>query len=293
MQNRLLSFGHGYSAQALGRRLIPEGWQITGTSRSPEKLEAIKAQGATGLLWPDDAGNGQLHDAIASASHILTSAAPTENGDPVLADFREQIAAAGPHLKWVGYMSTTGVYGDHQGAEVDETTPLSPSVKRSDRRALAEAAWQELADQAGFPLYIFRIAGIYGPGRDPFTRLRNGTARCIIKKNQFFSRVHVDDIANIIHASIQRPYPGGRIYNTCDDLPAPPEDVVRHAARLMDAPPPPDEDFETAEMHPMARSFYSDSRKVSNARIRNELGVELLYPTYHEGLQAIFDAEKK
>ena len=288
MHKKLLSFGHGYSAQALGRRLIPQGWSITGTSRSADNLAAIKQQGAVAKLWPGD----DLSDALSSASHLLTSAAPTDDGDPVLADFREQIKSVGPQLKWVGYMSTTGVYGDHQGGVVTEQTALSPSVKRGNMRALAEAQWQDLAAEAGFPLYIFRIAGIYGPGRGPFAKVRNGTARCIIKENQFFSRIHVEDIANIIHASIDNPHAGGRIYNVCDNVPAPPQDVIRLAAEMLNMPPPPEEDFATAEMHPMARSFYSESRKVSNARIRGELGVELLYPTYHEGLQAILDAEQ-
>lgn len=288
MEHNLLSFGHGYSAKALGRRLIPQGFSITGTSRTADNLAAIKAEDAAPMLWPGD----DLSGAISSATHILTSAAPTEDGDPVLADFKDQIKAIGPQLKWVGYLSTTGVYGDHQGREVDEETPLGPSAKRANLRALAESQWQALADEAGFDLYIFRIAGIYGPGRDPFSKIRKGTARCIIKKNQFFSRIHVEDIANILQASINTPYPGGRVYNVCDDLPAAPQDIVKLAAEMMNLPSPPDEDFETAEMHPMARSFYSESRKVSNARIRNELGVELLYPTYREGLKAIFDAEQ-
>ena len=288
MQKNLLSFGHGYSAQALGRRLIPQGWSITGTSRSADNLAAIKQQGAVAKLWPGD----DLSDAFSSASHLLTSAAPTDDGDPVLADFREQIKSIGPQLKWVGYMSTTGVYGDHQGGVVTEQTPLSPSVKRGNMRALAEAQWQDLAAEAGFPLYIFRIAGIYGPGRGPFAKVRNGTARCIIKENQFFSRIHVEDIANVIHTSIGNPYTGGRIYNVCDNVPAPPQDVIKCAAEMLNMPIPPDEDFATADMHPMARSFYSESRKVSNARIRDELGVDLLYPTYHEGLQGILDAEQ-
>ncbi|HBQ35778.1 MAG TPA: NAD(P)-dependent oxidoreductase [Rhodobacteraceae bacterium] len=288
MEKHLLSFGHGYSAQALGRRLIPQGWSITGTSRSAENLPAIAAQGAKPKLWPGD----DLSADISTASHILTSAAPTETGDPVLAGFSDQIKAAAPHLKWVGYLSTTGVYGDHQGGKVDEETPLSPSVKRGNMRAKAEAEWQKLAAEAGFPLYIFRIAGIYGPGRGPFAKVRNGTARCIIKKNQFFSRIHVEDIANILATSIANPFKGGRIYNVCDDQPAPPEDVIRQAAKMLEMPIPPDEAFETADMHPMARSFYSESRKVSNARIKNELGVKLLYPTYHAGLTAILEAEQ-
>lgn len=287
MKNNLLSFGHGYSAQVLGRALIAQGWSITGTTRDSENLAAIKAQGATAKLWPGE----DLTDAISSATHILISAAPNDAGDPVLAKFKTQIAAIAPQLKWVGYLSTTGVYGDHKGAAVNEETPLSPTVKRGNLRAAAEAAWQKLAHEAGFPLHIFRLAGIYGPGRGPFAKVRGGTARCIIKENQFFSRIHVDDIANVLAASIASPVAGGRIYNVCDNEPAPPQDVLAHAARLLGMPVPPAEDFETAKMHPMARSFYSESRKVSNARIRDELGVTMLYPTYREGLQGILDSE--
>lgn len=289
MKNHLLSFGHGYSAQTLGRILISQDWSITGTTRDSKNLVAIETQGATAVLWPDT----DLSDAISGATHILISAAPTDAGDPVLATFKDQIAAIGSQLKWVGYLSTTGVYGDHKGAVVDEETPLKPTVKRGNLRAIAEAEWQALANDAGFPLHIFRLAGIYGPGRGPFAKVRAGTARCIIKENQFFSRIHVEDIANVLAASIAQPVAGGRVYNVCDNEPAPPQDVLAHAARLLGLPVPPDEDFETAEMHPMARSFYSESRKVSNARIRNELGVTMLYPTYREGLQALLDSESE
>ena len=290
MKNNLLSFGHGYSAQTLGRILISQDWSITGTTRDSKNLPAIEAQGATAILWPG-ADLAAMSDAISRATHILISAAPTDAGDPVLAAFKGQIAAIGPQLKWVGYLSTTGVYGDHKGAAVNEETPLEPTVKRGNLRALAEAEWQALADEAGFDLHIFRLAGIYGPGRGPFAKVRNGTARCIIKKNQLFSRIHVDDIASVLAASIAQPVTGGRVYNVCDNEPAPPQDVLAHAARLLGLPVPPDEDFETAEMHPMARSFYSESRKVSNARIREELGVTMLYPTYREGLQVLLDSE--
>lgn len=289
MKNHLLSFGHGYSAQTLGRILTSQNWSITGTTRDSNNLPAIKTQGATAVLWPGT----DLSDAISSATHILISAAPTDTGDPVLTSLKDQIAAIGSQLKWVGYLSTTGVYGDHKGAAVDEETPLNPTVKRGNLRAIAEAEWQALADSAGFPLHIFRLAGIYGPGRGPFAKVRAGTARCIIKKNQLFSRIHVEDIANVLAASIAHPVAGGRVYNVCDNEPAPPQDVLAHAARLLGLPVPPEEDFETAEMHPMARSFYSESRKVSNARIRNELGVTMLYPTYREGLQALLDSENE
>lgn len=282
MKNTLLSFGHGYSAQALGRQLIPLGWQVIGTSRDPENLPAISAQGATAIHWPGD----DISDALASATHLLISAAPNADGDPVLNALRGQITAIAPQLKWVGYLSTIGVYGNHDGAWVDEDTPLTPATKRGKLRVKAEAEWQALAADTGLPLHIFRLAGIYGPGRGPFAKVRKGTARRIVKPNQLFSRIHVEDIATVLAASIARPNPG-RVYNVCDDNPAPPQDVIAYAAELLGLPIPPTEDFATAEMTDMARSFYAESKSVSNARIKSELGVALRYPTYQVGLQAL------
>jgi len=285
MKNTLLSFGHGYSAQALGRVLIPLGWRVIGTTRDAENLPAISEQGAEALLWP----GSDMTDALAQATHLLISTAPDETGDPVLNALRDDIAAA-PNLKWVGYLSTIGVYGNHDGGWVDEDTPLTPATKRGQLRAEAEAAWQALAAETGLPLHIFRLAGIYGPGRGPFAKVRRGTARRIVKKNQLFSRIHVEDIAQVLLASINRP-DLGRIYNVCDDNPAPPQDVIAHAAELLGLPVPPQEDFETAKMTPMARSFYAESKSVHNNRIKDELGVRLRYPTYREGLQALLKAE--
>ncbi len=286
MKNHLLSFGHGYSANALSNLLLPAGWKITGTTRSEEKAQLLRDAGVTPVIWPGTAPT----EAMATASHILVSAGPSEDGDPVLAEFRDQIAAIAPHLKWLGYLSTTGVYGDHDGGWVDEQTPLSPSTKRGQLRVDAEAAWQDLAADAGLPLHIFRLAGIYGPGRGPFAKVRNGTARRIIKKGQVFSRIHVEDIAQILFASIKAPRPGA-VYNMCDDDPAPPEDVIAYAAKLLQLPVPPAVDFETAEMTAMARSFYAESKKVRNNLIKEELGVKLLYPDYRTGLQALLDEE--
>ena len=172
------------------------------------------------------------------------------------------------------------------GGWVDEATPLTPATARGRARVAAEAAWQALAEGAGLPLHIFRLAGIYGPGRGPFAKVRAGTARRIVKPGQVFSRIHVDDIARVLAASIARPFPGA-IYNVCDDDPAPPQDVIAHAASLLGLPPPPDEPFDTAEMTAMARSFYAESKRVRNDRIKAELGVRLAYPTYREGLAAL------
>lgn len=278
----LLSFGHGYSAQALARHLLPQGWKITGTTRSSEKADALRRDGIDAVIWP----GGDILPALDNATHILVSAAPSEAGDPVLANLRDEISTRRHQLRWVGYLSTTGVYGDHKGGWVDETTPLSPSTQRGRMRVEAEAAWQSL----DLPLHIFRLAGIYGPGRGPFAKVRNGTARRIIKPGQIFSRIHVDDIAQVLAASIARPKPGA-IYNVCDNDPAPPEDVIAHAAHLLGLPIPPAEDFALAEMTPIARSFYAESKKVRNDLIKDELGVRLRYPDYRAGLAALLDRE--
>ena len=225
-----------------------------------------------------------------SAQALLTSAAPGEDGDPVLAEWRDTIAENAGNFRWIGYLSTTGVYGDHDGGWVDEETGLTPTTKRGKQRVQAEGEWWHLAKEHTLPLHIFRLAGIYGPGRGPFAKVRNGTARRIVKPNQVFSRTHVEDIAQVLAASIAAPRPG-RIYNVCDDLAAPPEDVIAHAAELLGLPLPPAEDFATAEMTPMARSFYAESKRVRNDRIKSELGVRLLYPTYREGLAALLTAE--
>lgn len=281
MQNTLLSFGHGYTAAALARRLGP-GWQVIGTTRRSEKADRLRAGGIGALIWPGD----DLRPALASATHVLLSVAPDETGDPVLAAHSADLARAAPHLRWVGYLSTTGVYGDHRGAWVDEATALTPSTPRGRFRVLAERQWQSLAAEAGLPLHIFRLAGIYGPGRGPFEKVRNGTARRIVKENQYFSRIHVDDIATVLLASMAQPNPGA-IYNVADDDPSPPEEVLAEAARLLGLPLPPEVGYDEAEMTPLARSFYAESKRVRNDRIKNALGVTLAYPDYHAGLRAL------
>ena len=282
MAHTILSFGHGYSAQALSRTLLPQGWQITGTTRSEVKAEALADQGVAPLIFPGD-GDGDVADAIAQASHLLISAGPDASGDPVLNAVGDMISARARQFEWVGYLSTTGVYGDHQGAWVDENTPLTPSTRRGQWRKDAEEAWHAVP---GLPLHIFRLAGIYGPGRGPFAKVRDGTARRIVKTEQVFSRTHVEDIAQVLAASIAQPAPG-TAYNICDDDPAPPQDVIAHAAELLGAPVPPAIPFETAEMTPMARSFYAESKRVRNDRIKDELGVQLRFRTYREGLAAL------
>ena len=278
MQRTLLSLGHGYSAQALAARLMPQGWRVIGSTRSADKAARLAAQGVEPLIWPGTT----LAPALARATHLLVSIAPDADGDPVLAAHHGDLAGA-RHLEWVGYLSTTGVYGDHKGGWVDESTALTPTTTRGQWRVRAEDQWRGLT---GLPLHIFRLAGIYGPGRGPFKKLRDGSARLILKPDQFMSRIHVDDIARVLEASITRPAPG-TAYNVCDDAPSPPEDVLLHAARLLGLPPPPAVSFEDAEMTPLARSFYAESKRVRNDRIKRELGVTLAFPSYREGLAAL------
>ncbi|MDB5659303.1 MAG: NAD-dependent epimerase/dehydratase [Cypionkella sp.] len=271
----LLSLGHGYSAAALAALLIPQGWRVIGTTRSPDRIADLRAEGVEPLLWPCD-----IKTALDVATHVLASAAPDGSGDPFLHAARDQIIAGRP--EWVGYLSTTAVYGDHQGGWVDEDTPVNPQSARAVQRVLAERQW--LA--TGLPVQVFRLAGIYGPGRGPFEKVRDGSARRIIKANQVFSRIHVADIAATLLASINTPE-AGAIYNVCDDNPAPPEDVLSYAAALLGLPEPPTVLFEQAEMSPMQVSFYSESKRVSNNRIKRDLGVKLHYPTYQDGLKAL------
>lgn len=283
MTKTLLSLGHGFSARALSDLLLPQGWVIHGTTRSADKAAALKQEGIVPHVFP-----GDLSGPLEEATHLLISAGPDAEGDPMLRHLKEDITRIAPRLEWAGYLSTTGVYGNHDGGWVDEDTPLTPSTRRGKWRVAAEAEWQAIPV---LPLHIFRLAGIYGPGRGPFSKVRNGTARRIIKPGQVFSRIHVEDIAQILAASIAQPDPGA-IYNMCDDDPAPPQDVIAHAAELLGQPLPPEEDFETAEMTPMARSFYAESKRVNNDKIKTDLGVRLIYPTYREGLAALLDLEK-
>jgi nucleoside-diphosphate-sugar epimerase len=287
LSRRLFCFGLGYTALALARCLAAEGWRIAGTTRAPDRRARLAAEGLDVHLFDRDRPLEDAAAALAGASHVLTSIPPDEAGDPVLAHHLADLRRC-PALKWVGYLGTTGVYGDRGGAWVDEADAVAPTMARTRRRVAAERHW--LA--SGLPVHVFRLAGIYGPGpgRNALDAVRAGTARRIVKPGQVFGRVHVDDIAQVLRASIARPDPGA-IYNVADDAPAPPQDVVAFACALLGRAPPPEVPYEQAELSPMARSFYADNRRVCNARIKRELGVRLRYPTYREGLHAILADE--
>jgi nucleoside-diphosphate-sugar epimerase len=284
---KLLCFGLGYSARVLAARLAREGWGVSGTSRSAGQAEALRAARYEAVVF--DRAHRLPDAAFAGVTHVLSSVPPDEAGDPVLDAHAGEIAAL-PGLAWIGYLSTTGVYGDRGGGWVDEESQLRPSGERGRRRVAAEAGWLDLWRQRGAPVQIFRLAGIYGPRRSPFDALRAGTAKRIDRPVQVFSRIHVEDLASVLIASMARPRPGA-VYNVCDDEPAAPEAVVAHAAALLGMPPPPLVPFDEAELSPMARSFWSDNKRVSNRRIKEELGVTLRYPDYRAGLAAILAAE--
>lgn len=276
----LLIFGHGYSSQAFVARHGAKFTHIFATTRSADK--AARLQGVTPLLWPD------LRGALETSDLLLICAAPDEQGDPVLRAFAPQIEQS--PVKRIIYLSTVGVYGDHQGAWVDEETPCVPVAGRSHARLAAEQQWLALASRMNVPLDSLRLSGIYGPQRNALANLREGTARRIIKPGQVFNRIHVDDIADSIAACISANR-AGQIYNVTDDEPAPPQDVVAFAADLLGVPPPPERDFFTTEMTPMARSFYGENKRVSNARIKRDLGFAFNYPTYREGLRALLASD--
>ncbi len=272
--NRLFCFGMGFCAKALAQSLAPKGWTIGATTRGPVGYQS----------FPFDS---DLTDALHDATHVLISTPPAEEGDPVLAKHAATLSTISRPLKWLGYLSTTGVYGDHGGNWIDEATPVAPTSQRAKRRVAAEQAWLQWGTTTQVPVHIFRLAGIYGPGRSSIDTLRAGTARRIVKPGQVFSRIHVDDVAAILEASMARPN-AGRIYNVCDDEPTAPHEVVEYAARLMNMEPPPLEKFEDAaqSMSEMALSFYAESKRVRNKRIKSELAITLAYPTYREGLRA-------
>lgn len=282
---RLVVFGCGYSAKRFVELHGAEFDAIDVTSRSPEGVAALAAAGLSAHVFDGTATPPALEQAIAGATHALVSAGPSEAGDPTLNGAGSALSRA-PRLEWIGYLSTIGVYGDAGGGWVDEDTPPSPENDRARRRVEAEDAWIALGRHKGVPVQILRLAGIYGPGRSAIENLRAGTARRLVKPGQVFNRIHVDDIATAIAAGIARPEVGPAI-NVTDDEPAPPQDVVAYAAELIGAPVPPDIPFDAADLSPMARSFYSSNKRVANRRLREQLGVELRYPTYREGIAAL------
>ncbi len=288
----LFCFGYGYCAKTLANDLAPDQWTVSGTSRTAD-LAAAGAPGPAIHRFDGDATLVNGANTLQGITHMLVSIPPGQTGDPALRWHKAQITGL-TSLRWLGYLSTTGVYGNTDGDWVDETSPTRPTSPRSASRLQAETAWLDLYRDAGVPVHIFRLPGIYGPGRSAIEQVRAGKIRRIEKPGHQFSRIHVADIAQTLAASIAKPNPG-RIYNICDDEPASPSDVIAYACDLLgvEAPAPIPFDVAAKEMSPMALSFWQDNRRVDNQRIKSELGVQLLYPTYREGLQAIYEGSSE
>ena len=285
---RLVIIGYGYSSSAVARALEGQAESLHVTARGAEKIERLRSDGTDALAFDGSALSPALATALSGATHLLMSAPPGEAGDPLLAapGFSDLEV---PALRRVAYLSTVGVYGDHGGAWVDETSPLRPVSQRSRQRVAAEESWQAFAAARNLDLGIFRLSGIYGPGRSAIDNLRAGTARRIIKPGQVFNRIHVEDIGGAVaHALLSKESLG--LFNLTDNKPCPPQEVVEYAARLIGVEPPPEIPFEAADLSPMGRSFYGENKRVSNAKIRSDLGYRFRYPTYREGLMACLEA---
>ena len=281
----LFCFGLGYSCRRLAQRLLKEEWRVSGTTRSEEGANTLGQDGIETWLFGGSAGDTLDKTAFADVTHVIASIPPGAEGDPALVWQPDWMLHA-PSLRWVGYLSTPAVYGDRGGALVHEDDDPNPGSGRGERRLAAERAWVSAFEKTGASVQVFRLSGIYGPGRSAIDQMRNGKARIIDKPGQVFNRIHVDDIGTILMASMQRPN-HGRIYNVADDEACPSGDVIRYAASLLGMDPPEPIPFDSAELSPMARSFYSECKRLDTTRIKSELGVELAYPSYREGLQSI------
>lgn len=286
MSMRIFLFGAGYSARAFARLARDKVDAIAGTTRGESKFGALLNVGIEPFVFDGTPVSPEIAAELARATHIVVSAGPSDAGDPVISAMRDLLVGATPALRWIGYLSTVGVYGNHDGAWIDEDAECRPRPGRSDHRLEAEKEWSDLARERGVPLAILRLSGIYGPGRNAFVNLEAGTARRIVKPGQIFNRIHVDDIAgSLLH--LARLEAGG-VFNVTDDEPAPPQDVVAFAAGLMGVAPPPEIDFATADLTPMARSFYGENKRVSNAKLK-ATGYRFVHPNYRAALTAMWE----
>lgn len=288
---KLFCFGYGYTCDYLGHELSQfEGVEISGTTRDLEKREALIGRGVEAHIFDYHMPLADPLYVLDGVTHLLISTPPGDDGDPTyLAHARDLLKI--PTLEWVGYLSTTGVYGDQDGGWVDETSELRPSSQRGSRRVKAEEQWRSLLNGSGLPVHFFRLSGIYGPGRSALDTIRAGAARRIDKPGHAFSRIHVEDIVQVLLASMARPNPGA-VYNVSDDESAPSHEVIAHACKLLGRPVPPLIPFDQADMSPIVRSFYKDNKRVCNQKIKDDLGVELKYKNFRDGLKACLDAEE-
>ncbi len=282
---KLFCFGLGFSALALARALKAEGWTVAGTVRSADKQAALKGEGIETHVFDATAAMENAQKALAGTTHLLDSIPPQPDMPAPPVFWHGGDLAVLEDLVWAGYLSTTGVYGDHDGGWVDEETPAAPTMDRSRRRAEAEEMWLMMAERYGMPVHIFRLAGIYGPDRGVLRQVQSGRAKRVVKPGQVFSRIHVDDIVQVLRASMAQVHPG-RIYNVCDDEAEAPDKVVAFVCNLLGIEPPPEIPFDESELSDMAKSFYRDNKRVDNRRIKDELGVRLHYPSYREGIAA-------
>ena len=282
--NHLFCFGLGFSGKALSLSLLKEGWKVSGTTRDPKKLEVLSQEGFDVYFFPDE--ECLIEEQLFSATHILVTIPPKVEGDIVFNRYQDILIQA-RNLQWLGYVSSTGVYGDHKGKWVDETSELMVVDERNKLRLMAENQWRELDRKGKIGVHIFRPAGIYGPGRNVLETVKSGGARRIEKKGQVNGRVHVEDLISVLKASMHKPNPGS-IYNVCDDEPASSKEVLEFACSLLKVDPPPLVHFDQVELSDMARKFYLDNKKVRNQKIKMELGVKLRYPNYREGISSIF-----
>lgn len=284
--NKLFIFGLGFSAEAIAACARNHFTSMCGTARSPEKVARIKTGGLEASIFDGNTLTDELKVNLADATHLLISIAPGDD-DPVLSALNGEMQSLCPNLKWIGYLSTVGVYGNHDGAWVDEETPPRPVSQRSKWRINAENAWQKTASEVDLPLAIFRLSGIYGSGRNAFVTIEKGKSRRLVKSGQVFNRIHRDDIGKAVSLAMQQNTSG--IFNITDNEPAPPQDVVTFAHELMGLEPPPEIDFETADITPMARSFYGENKRVSNARSKAVLGMEYDWPDYRTSLTRMWE----
>lgn len=287
----LFCFGYGYVAEALSEQLRIHGWTISGTTTDPNKAMKMAENGIRAYVFDPNLSLCDPYGALKDVTHILVSVPPAEYGDIVL-DMHEEDIEQLKNLEWIGYLSSTSIYGNQDGGKVDETCLPAPTSKRGSLRMKSEQQWQQFYNDTKMPLHIFRLAGIYGPGRSALNAVRAGNSRRIDKPGHAFNRIHLDDIVQILIASMNNPKPN-EIYNLADDNPAPSHEVIAYACTLLGMDVPPLIPFESVEMAPIVRSFYADNKRIKNDKIKKKLGVTLLHPDYKSGLNACFDAEEE
>lgn len=289
--SRLFVLGLGYSAEAVARRALQVGWSVSGTTRDPAKAARLEKAGVAVITLDGSGAEANVTAALAGATHLLASAAPKDEGDPLLVAYADSIRQHARDLVWIGYLSSLSVYGDRKGAWVEESSQAEPTSPVGRRRLDAEDAWAALGEALDLPVAVFRLAGIYGPGRNLLRDLKSGKARRVIKAGQVFNRIHVEDIGGAVMAAMERPEQAG-IFNLADREPAAQSQVVLEAARLLGVTPPPAQPIEEVELSPMAQRFWTENRRVSSRRIAKDLGYTLRYPTYREGLAGLLSSER-